>query len=264
MSGMATFAIVFGSILFGGGLPFAIIALVYRNALTTTKETYWISDGGILDLIAQQPDKLLSASQLSMLGDMSKAQARARLTKLSMFGLVKRFSSGITPYYGLKEALPDPQEIIPIHSSMSVEDLMRLLEESDYRITLRDVVYRTDLSAEEAKKEIRRFKKNKVIQPVRDPRGKTSYILGPDYRDRPPPIEQIQSKPEEVEDRLELLDLDVIEYAMHHEGKISPAQLKDWQGIEETEAVDLLEQLRKKRFFEVVVNDVGEREYLLK
>ena len=261
---MAIFAIVFGAILFGVGLPFAIIALVYRNAINTTRETYWISDGGILDLMDQQPDKLLSASQLSMLGDMSKAQARARLTKLSMFGLVKRFSSGVTPYYGLKQPLPDQQEIIRVQSSLGFEDLMRLFEEADFRITLADIVYRTDLSAEVARKELRRFKKNKVIQAVRDPRGKTSYILGPDYRDQPPGIQNVESQPAEVEDRLELLDLDVIEYAMQHEGKISAAQLKDWKGIEEQEAVDLLEQLREKRFFEVIINDAGQSEYLLK
>lgn len=264
MSGMAIFAIVFGAILFGVGLPFAIIALVYRNAINTTRETYWISDGGILDLMDQQPDKLLSASQLSMLGDMSKAQARARLTKLSMFGLVKRFSSGVTPYYGLKQPLPDQQEIIRVHSSLGFEDLMRLFEETDFRITLTDLVYRTDLSAEEARKEIRRFKRDKIIQAVRDPRGKTSYILGPDYRDQSVPVEEVQPDPREAEDRLELLDLDVIEYAMQHEGKISPTELKVWKGIEHQEAVDLLEQLREKRFFDVIENDAGYPEYLLK
>lgn len=265
MSGLAILAIVFGAIILGAGLPFLIIALVYRNAVNTTRETYWITDGAILDLIDQQPDKLLSAAQLSSLGDMTKAQARARLTKLSMYRLVKRYSSGVTPYYGLKHPLPQESTVIQTQSSLSFEDLMQLFQENEFRISLADLVYRTDLSVEEARKEIRRYRKDKVIRTVRDPRGITSYILGPDFRHRVSDIEAVHVKvSQEDDDTLELLDLDVIEYAMKNKGKISADQLKDWRGIEKEEAIDLLEQLRDKRFFEVVVNDAGQREYLLK
>ena len=266
MSEVAVLFIVLGSIFFSALLPLFILGMIYKNGMNVTRETYWVTDGGILQMIDEQPDKLLSAAQLSILGDMTKSQARARLTKLLLFGLLKKYTAVITPYYGHKYPLARNPVYLEIESEMTFDDLMTILRDNDYRITLSDVVFTTNLSVEVARKELKRFKREKIIQSVRDSRGKSYYILGPDYRD-----DVMSDQRRNTEDDisspgtdLELLDLDVIEYAMKHKGKVSSADLVKWKGIEDAEASDLLEQLREKRFFEVIINDAGNREYQLK
>ncbi len=153
-----------------------------------------INDRDLLLMIAKEPDGMMTAQRLADHSGLTKKEANARLYYFYTNGLLKYHYSGLGTkgYYSLKTV---PEDIELIDSSgkpyLTVQDILLLFKYHDYRLTAQQIIMSTGLPLSVINKELKYFKKEKIVELVytADPTGMgitaQTYLLAEPYRSNP-------------------------------------------------------------------------------
>jgi hypothetical protein len=186
-----------------------LIAAQAKNRRVTQRV---ISDQGLLRLIHNEPDQLVSPHILRDKTGMTLNQCRHRLSGLYMYGMLnKSLSNGTRNYYSLKEPLGETPDLnLSPDPFLTVEDLLKIFEHHNYRVSAQDLIMATGLPLGVIKREMNHFKKQGIIQHMRGmaPQGVVSnrfFILQEPYR----------SNPEQFRARASTLDLELKEILLN-------------------------------------------------
>jgi len=168
----------------------------YVSYYKTHDSFHEVTDKEILELIAKQPDGLLSLDLLTKYSSLSKSAARKRLSSLSMQGIIgPSHTSKLKSFYYLKEEIKEgPYPTLSSHPFLSLGDLMLLFKHFDYKLTVQSICIVTNLPVAVILREIKYFEKEKVIerltQTITSADGMSGvtrkfYILNEPYRNNP-------------------------------------------------------------------------------
>ncbi|WP_020566980.1 hypothetical protein [Neolewinella persica] len=172
-------------------ISFGVIA--YIRQLKTNRETQrTLSDRDLLQMVANEPDQLLSPHQLRDKTGLSLNEARTRLNSLYTFGVFIRSSNRTgRHFFSLKDPLQDiPKLALSADPFLTVEDLLEIFEHYDYRVTPQELLMATGLPMDILKREMKYFESEKIVQRLQrmDSAGMVTrkfYVLQDPYRSDP-------------------------------------------------------------------------------
>lgn len=177
--------------LFLGGVVMLIAAIA--GFVTTRSEQHHedtqrlISDLDILRLFEQQKGGLLSTEMLAKRTGLTKAQMQSRLTTLSQGGLLTAGPNptGMKYYYELAAPLEEqPGLVLSDQAFLVVEDLQKIFEAYDYKVSPHDLMVSTGLPWKVLSREMQYFRKQGIVDVAyiaRPGDASKQYILMDDY-----------------------------------------------------------------------------------
>ncbi|MEO0732840.1 MAG: hypothetical protein AAFZ52_08400 [Bacteroidota bacterium] len=175
-------------------LPMIALAVVlYAQAKSRSPVTQRIiTDRELLELIERQPDQLLSPHQLRDATELNIHQSRGRLNALMMYGLLTRsMSSRGRHYFGLRAPLgANPELDLSPDPFLTVEDLLKIFEHYDYRVTTQELIVATGLPLSVIKREMKHFEKEGIVRLLKKSQGAGTafqrfFVLQEPYRSDP-------------------------------------------------------------------------------
>lgn len=189
-------------------LPLTFAIWYEWNKKKNTRETQRIlSDPDLLRLIHNEPDQMVSPHILADKTDLTRNEARSRLTSLMTYGVLNRSIGGNRYFYGLKEPLGEDKNLtLSPDPFLTVEDLLVIFEAHNYRVSAQELIMATGLPLAVIKREMKHFEKEGIVQSMRGyaPSGfviSRFFILQEPYR----------SNPERFRARASQLDLELRE-----------------------------------------------------
>jgi len=134
----------------------------YRRMLGKSRDI--ISDRDLLLLINEEPDRIISASNLAKKTEMNINQASMRLSRLNFNGLVRAMSSGFKSFYELKKEI-DSKDLLQLSEKpfISIEDLFTLFKHFEHKMDLQDICVATGLPFKVIKREMKYFEKEGIV-----------------------------------------------------------------------------------------------------
>lgn len=247
-----------------------IIMTYYKSQYQKSKHKF--SDADVFKLMARA-NHFLTAQQLAAVSDLNKKEAANRLAYLSTQGIIRKFQDGggTRLVYQLKEELPEEATLpISIEGLTEVEIIDAVLRYSDdYQITIAELVVVFGLEIEAAKQVLKRLRKSglvkrlwkgfSLIHVVKDPLVKTKPKLE---------VSKVASKMKlptnnkllQEQVRLKIPDAEVLQLAIKHKGRLTPALLCLKLKISMEEAQIKLDDLYEQGAF---IMDINQKEALV-
>lgn len=247
-----------------------IIMTYYKSQYKKSKHKF--SDADVFKLMARA-NHFLTAQQLAAVSDLNKKEAANRLAYLSSQGIIRKFQDGggTRLVYQLKEELPEEASLpISIEGLTEVEIIDAVLRYSDdYQITIAELVVVFGLEIEVAKQVLKRLRKSglvkrlwkgfSLIHVVKDPLVKTKPKLE---------ISKVASKMKlptnnkllQEQVKLKIPDAEVLQLAIKHKGRLTPALLCLKLKISMEEAQIKLDDLYEQGAF---IMDINQKEALV-
>ncbi|MCP9235870.1 hypothetical protein [Lewinella sp. JB7] len=173
----------------------AVAWLIYyylKNRKVGTDTQRILSDRDLLQRLSREPDGFLTPDRLSKTSQLTKSQARIRLQKLSMAGMVDQaYNKRLKAHYSLRHPIAEREQ--PVLSSdpfLTVEDLLTIFELYDYRPRDQDLIMSTGLPLALIRREMKYFSGAGIVDILHmsEGYGKQSqriYVLVEPYRSRP-------------------------------------------------------------------------------
>lgn len=163
----------------------------YNKTIEDTQRK--IIDADLIKKIHEQPDGLLSPHQLAELTDLSLAEARLRLSALSVEGiLTTNMNSKGRNFFALRQPYVEPRVLhLSTDPFLTVEDLLQVFVVSEGKIDAQDLVLATRLPMKVIKREMKHFEKEGVVQQLYSHETtmgavpRTFYVLQEPYRSNP-------------------------------------------------------------------------------
>lgn len=257
-----TLAIILGSI----GSACGLGGLFAWGGYKTYQKSYAkVSDSEILSLV--QRLGTLTSSRLANNSILTKNEAYWRLAMLYSKGALKVLYDEYytTGYYALKETINFELKL-PQNQTISEENMIWLAQQYQGRMSAAILVAATNLTVDEAKREIARFKDMGILSTQYDDSWQTVYVLN---KDLPIKIDTTAKAPtQEIQmpvnqSFVKIIDAEVIGLAVKGKGKITVASLCLKKTISVEEAQKILDELYKKGIFDLKVTDNGTIEYWL-
>lgn len=167
---------------------------IYHYQRNVTKSQSKVVDIEILELLHQQVDGMLTIQQLTNLTDLTKAEARSRMTSLVTNGLVRmNYTATMKGYYRLVQPLdqrPGPE--LSKEPFLTVQDILQLFKHYNFNPSLQDLLVATRLPVKVIMREMKYFQKEKIVTMLyssTDGMGTTygsrSFVLQEPYRTNP-------------------------------------------------------------------------------
>ncbi len=257
-----TLVLILGSIASACGLGSLFVWGGYK---TYQKSYAKISDSEILALV--QRLGTLTSSRLANNSVLTKNEAYWRLAMLYNKGALKVLydETYTTGYYALKENLNFNLKL-PQNQVITEENMIWLAQQYQGRMSAAILVAATNLTVDEAKREIARFRDLGILSTQYDDNWQTVYVLNKDLSmkiDSPikPPAQEIQAPVNQS--FTQITDAEVIGLAVKGKGKITVASLCLKKTISVEEAQKILDELYKKAIFDLKVSENGTIEYWL-
>lgn len=247
-----------------------IIMTYYKSQYKKSKHKF--SDADVFKLMARA-NHFLTAQQLAAVSDLNKKEAANRLAYLSSQGIIRKFQDGggTRLVYQLKEELPEEASLpISIEGLTEVEIIDAVLRYSDdYQITIAELVVVFGLEIEAAKQVLKRLRKSglvkrlwkgfSLIHVVKDPLVKTKLKLE---------VSKVASKMKlptnnkllQEQVKLKIPDAEVLQLAIKHKGRLTPALLCLKLKISMEEAQIKLDDLYEQGAF---IMDINQKEALV-
>lgn len=174
-------------------LLLTFLLVMYYSQQKTNRETQrQLTDRELLQMIAAEPDQLLSPHQLSEKSGLTLNEARTRLNSLMMFGVFNRSMNRKGRYfYSLQETLREAPDLsLSTDPFLTVEDLLEIFAHYDYRVSPQELIMATGLPLEIIKREMKYFEDQKIVQRLQrsDSNGMVTrkfYVLQDPYRSDP-------------------------------------------------------------------------------
>ncbi len=171
--------VVIISLMTVGFLMLFIGLLLQKKKTTEVRSTQrLVTDLDILRLFDKQPGGLLSADMVAEKTKLTKGEASSRLSSLSTGGLLIAGTNptGMKYYYELSAPL---EEIKGIQLSgepfLTIEDLQEIFIAYDYKVSPHDLMVTTGLPWKMLSREMKHFRKEKVIDVAYIQRPGDSY-----------------------------------------------------------------------------------------
>ncbi|MFT5998450.1 MAG: hypothetical protein ACI81P_000903 [Neolewinella sp.] len=172
-------------------LTFLIVAIVKQRE-TNRLTQRMLGDRDLLRMIDTEPDQLLSPHQLRDKTDLTLTEARARLTSLHSFGVLRvNGNRRGRHFFGLNRGLVEAPDLnLSPEPFLTVEDLLNIFATYDYRVTPQELIMSTGLPLAIIKREMKYFENQKIVQRLQrmDANGMTVhrfYVLQDPYRSDP-------------------------------------------------------------------------------
>lgn len=126
-----------------------------------------ITDRELLSLFEQQPGGLLSSTMIMEKSGLTKAETTSRLTPLAHWGILRAgvSATGTSYFYELTATLDDytgPE--LSEEPFLTVRDLQHIFEAYDYKVSPQDLLMATGLPWNVIEREIKYFRKEKVLE----------------------------------------------------------------------------------------------------
>jgi len=149
-------------------LVFAV-AMYFWQRKTNRVTQRQLSDRDLLRMLHNEPGQHLSPHQLAEKTDLSVGEARVRLNELSGFGVLVRSANSSSRHFFTPN---DPvEEISDLELSsdpfLTVEDLLKIFEAFDYRVTAQQMIMATGLPLAIIKREMKYFESQKILQKLK-------------------------------------------------------------------------------------------------
>ena len=165
----------------------------YVSQKKTNRETQrHLSDRDLLRMLHNEPDQHLSPHQLADKTELTVGEARGRLNALFSEGVLLRSANKksrhfFTPNDPVEEA---PELDLSSDPFLTVEDLLKIFETYDYRVTAQQMIMATGLPLAVIKREMKHFESQEILQGIfrADSNGaitKRFYLLQDPYRSDP-------------------------------------------------------------------------------
>lgn len=143
-----------------------VIAMYYYQKKQNADTQREISDQDLLRLMHNEPDQLLSPHQLRDKTDLTLNQARGRLSALMAYGLLRRSTNSKGRFfYSLGEPLVEAPDLnLSSDPFLTVEDLLKIFEHYDYRVSAQSLIMATGLPLAVIKREMKYFENQGIVQ----------------------------------------------------------------------------------------------------
>lgn len=247
-----------------------IIMTYYKSQYKKSKHKF--SDADVFKLMARA-NHFLTAQQLAAVSDLNKKEAANRLAYLSTQGIIRKFQDGggTRLVYQLKEELPEEASLpISIEGLTEGEIIDAVLRYSDdYQITIAELVVVFGLEIEAAKQVLKRLRKSglvkrlwkgfSLIYVVKDPLVKTKPKLE-DSKVASKMKLPTNNKLLQEQVKLKIPDAEVLQLAIKHKGRLTPALLCLKLKISMEEAQVKLDDLYEQGAF---IMDINQKEALV-
>lgn len=197
MLAAVSFWVAFPLIVLVTALTILLLVFLIRQGnqamINTTKTQRHVTDAGLIKLLNDQPDGLLSPHQLAELTGMTVNQARRRFTAFSVAGMLHQsYNSRARSFYALKAPYTEPPELeLSPEPFLTVEDMLQLFSAYGGRLTVQDMLLATRLPLAVLMREMKHFEKGGVVQQLTSTTaaysGVTSkfFVLQEPYRSDP-------------------------------------------------------------------------------
>lgn len=172
-------------------IAWAVFATI-RSKKTNRETQRYLSDRDLLRMLHNEPDQHLSPHQLAEKTELTVNEARARLNALLSSGVLLRSANKkgrhfFTPSDPVEEA---PELELSADPFLTVEDLLKIFETYDYRVTAQQMIMATGLPLAVIKREMKYFESQEILQGIyrTDTNGaitKRFYLLQDPYRSDP-------------------------------------------------------------------------------
>jgi hypothetical protein len=150
-----------------------------------------ITDKALLQLFQDRPDGLLSTDKIQELTGLTKAEASARLSSLSLAKILRtgHTPGGLRVYYELTAPLEEVElEDLSPDPFITTEDLYKIFQAYDYRVSPQDLIMATGLPWKIIQREMKHFAKKKILDSVyinRPGDSPLQYVLKDPYLKNP-------------------------------------------------------------------------------
>ncbi|THH39967.1 hypothetical protein [Neolewinella litorea] len=186
-----------------------VIYLVWRRR-SSSEHPSKISDRDLLLRLSREPDGFLTPDRLSKTTQLTKGEARSRLMRLSMAGILDQgYNKRLVSHYTLRHPLgeEDDRPTLSPMPFLTVEDLLLLFERYGYRPRDQDLIMATGLPLRMIRREMDYFAKEGVIDTLYLSAGygkqsQRTYVLQEPYRSQPEAFRQRAGR-----DNLELREI---------------------------------------------------------
>jgi len=171
----------------------------------TLKSQDILSDQKLLELIDQEPDKVMTIKRLVEKSGLDKKQASNRLTVFVNLGILKMYyNSKFQYFYSLREEIEEkPAPELSKEVFLTIGDIITLFKHFDFRLSYQKICIATGLPIVIIKEEMDYFIKEKIVTQVlettADGMHRRLFFLEEPYR----------SKPDEYLDLEEQVNLDL-------------------------------------------------------
>ncbi len=189
--------------LFGGGILLMLIAIwqYYKQVKHVENTQHKLSDKELLLKFEAEPDGFLTVKRLMENSDLTKSEAKFRMTYLSYMGFLKTsYNSSYKSVYSLNKKL-DRREIPELSNKpfLTVEDILKLFKTYDFQLSLQNMCIATGLPLSVIKKEMKYFEKEKVIESMTEytadgMTGRKFWTLKEPYRSNPDKFLALETK----------------------------------------------------------------------
>lgn len=170
-----------------------LIYWVYRKGEDNSlKSQNLLSDGDLLRMIDQQPDKMITKKQLIEKSGLDNTQIRTRLNIFTHMGILKVYqnSKKIQYHYALKEPIDHrPPPALSKEPFLTIGDILSLFKHFDFRLSYQKICIATGLPMVIIKEEMNYFIKEKIVTQLIETTGeymhRRMFILEEPYRSQP-------------------------------------------------------------------------------
>jgi len=234
---------------------FALVASYQKKSRTIAQETGYVSDRDILLHLQSPAGNYSTVSELAAHFGISKRRMKRRLSPLRLQLVIRQYGSGVTPNYTLGEDLPDHP---PTHLNASLDlDLLKsLFEKYDYAISMAQIIFETGHSILDLIKFLKPYMASKTVRRVQDMYSDRRYVLAAEHRNSAEAREVVIVSDENLE-------LEVLEFARLHNGKVTIEDLVREKHMARQEAKLKLEDLQRKELLQLALDDLGRPEFIL-
>lgn len=168
-----------------------VIYLVWRQRTSASQQSK-ISDRDLLLRLSREPDGFLTPDRLSKSTQLTKGEARSRLMRLAMAGLLDQgYNRRLVSHYTLREPLDDREPPdLSADPFLTVDDLLLLFERYDFRPRDQDLIMATGLPLAMIRREMKYFASEGVVDILYLSAGygkqsQRTYVLQEPYRSQP-------------------------------------------------------------------------------
>lgn len=251
---IAELIIVAGGLISTGGLAWFITSYTKKIKDSEAK----ISDANLLRTIANLGN--FTTTDLTRQTNLTKSEAYWRIQKLSLSGAIKTFydASGMPEMYSLKENI-DLQLINPITHEITENDIIYIAQQNNGVITPTQLCLIANMSLEDAKKQIKHFKRAGLIVSHYNQNFERIYTINHKLKK----IDVSQTSLLTNNTQNSLRDSAVIQLAIEMNGKLTTTSLCLRKDISIEQAQKVLDELHNKSVFEIKVSNNGVLEYWL-
>ncbi|MBB4078649.1 hypothetical protein GGR28_001262 [Lewinella aquimaris] len=151
-----------------------------------------LSDRDLLLRLSREPDGLLTPERLAKTTQLSKGEARSRLMRLAMAGILDQgYNKRLVNHYTLREPITDEEQpSLSPAPFLTVDDLFLLFERYGFRPRDQDLIMATGLPLAMIRREMDYFAKEGVIDTIYFSAGygkqsQRTYVLQEPYRSQP-------------------------------------------------------------------------------